>query len=142
MKRRGIFEKVPGSGIWWIRFTDADGIYRREKCGDWTTADKKLTLRRADALRRKKLKGLRQRTITFAEIADDAIAYIKSKYARPADDVARMELLKKMFSGPADAITAKKIKRVLNSLTAERRWSASSRNHHHNLVSLAYRLGI
>jgi integrase len=30
---RGIFEKAPGSGIWWIRFNDAQGRYRREKAG-------------------------------------------------------------------------------------------------------------
>jgi hypothetical protein len=22
-KRRGIYEKVPGSGVWWIQYTDA-----------------------------------------------------------------------------------------------------------------------
>ncbi len=34
------------------------------------------------------------------------------------------------FGGHADAITARDIKRVLSSLTAERHWSASSRNQH------------
>lgn len=45
---RGIFEKIPGSGIWWA----------------------------------------------FAELADDAVKYVEGRYARPADDVARMKLLK------------------------------------------------
>ena len=31
-KERGVFEKVPGSGIWWIRFK-ADGVEHREKVG-------------------------------------------------------------------------------------------------------------
>jgi len=31
-KERGLFEKVPGSGIWWIRYEIA-GIERREKVG-------------------------------------------------------------------------------------------------------------
>lgn len=30
---RGVFEKVPGSGEWWIRYVDATGRYRREKAG-------------------------------------------------------------------------------------------------------------
>ena len=32
-KERGLFEKVPGSGIWWIRYEIA-GIERREKVGE------------------------------------------------------------------------------------------------------------
>ena len=32
-RTRGVFEKVPGSGEWWIRYSDADGRLRREKCG-------------------------------------------------------------------------------------------------------------
>src|SRR5262249_53751921 len=71
-----------------------------------------------------------------------AITYIKGRYARPADDVARMELLRTRLAGTADAITAGDIENVLDSLTTERRWSPSSRNHYHNLLSLAYRLGI
>ena len=30
---RGVFEKVPGSGEWWVRFADGSGRIRREKCG-------------------------------------------------------------------------------------------------------------
>ena len=31
-KERGVFEKVPGSDIWWIRFK-VDGVEHREKVG-------------------------------------------------------------------------------------------------------------
>ena len=140
---RGIFEKVLGSGIWWIRYVDSQGRYRREKAGTWSNADKLLTKRKNEALQGKKLpETLRRRAISFGELADDAIAYIKGRYARPADDVARMELLKTCFVGAADAVTAGDIANVLDSLVTERRWSPSSRNHHHNLLSLAFRLGI
>ena len=30
---RGIFEKEPGSGVWWVRYTDANGQLHREKVG-------------------------------------------------------------------------------------------------------------
>jgi hypothetical protein len=34
MKQRGVFEKEPGSGVWWIRYFDQFGKKRREKhCG-------------------------------------------------------------------------------------------------------------
>ena len=65
---RGIFEKVPGSGVWWIRFVDAQGRYRREKAGTWGNADKLLTKRKNEALQGKKLpETLRQRIVPFAE---------------------------------------------------------------------------
>lgn len=31
MKQRGIFGRVPGLGVWWIRFGDATGRIRRQK---------------------------------------------------------------------------------------------------------------
>jgi len=31
--QRGIYEKVPGSRVWWIRYADAAGRIRREKAG-------------------------------------------------------------------------------------------------------------
>jgi len=140
---RGIFEKVRGSGIWWIRYVDSQGRYRREKAGLWGIADKLLSKRKTEALNGKKLPELRRRTILFSELADDAIKYIEGRYARPADDVARMKLLKdRLPNRAADSITAYEIQNLLEALAAERKWSSSSRNHHHNLLSLAYRLGI
>jgi integrase len=56
--------------------------------------------------------------------------------------VARMKLLKEHFPGAADAVTPGQVASLLDALTEEKDWSASSRNHHHNLISLAYRLGI
>ena len=58
-------------------------------------------------------------------IVDHAIAYVKENYSRPADEVARLELLKEHFTGAADAIKPKEIKRVLNALTAEKNCSGT-----------------
>ncbi|MGC2464603.1 MAG: tyrosine-type recombinase/integrase [Candidatus Acidiferrum sp.] len=139
---RGVFEKIPGSGIFWIRFVDSEGKYRREKIGSYSAAVKLYHKRKTQADEGVKLPPTRKRSVPFSDLADDAIAYVKEEYARPADDVARLELLKKYFTGRADSITPKLIKSTLKTLTAAKRWSASSRNHHHNLVSLAFRLGM
>jgi hypothetical protein len=32
-RQRGVCEKVPGSGVWWVRHYDADGRLRRERVG-------------------------------------------------------------------------------------------------------------
>jgi site-specific recombinase XerC len=141
--QRGLFEKIRGSGTWWIRYTDSAGRYRREKVGAYGLAEKLLARRRGEAVTGIKLpETLRRKFVSFVELADDAIAYVKGKYARPATDVARLELLKGLFAGAADTIKPKDIKRVLDALTEKNHWSPSTKNHYQNLVSLAYRLGI
>ena len=49
---RGIFEKVPGSGVWWIRYVDAQGRYRREIAGTWGNADMLLIKRKNEGIAR------------------------------------------------------------------------------------------
>jgi integrase len=144
MKKRGIFEKVSGSGEWWIRFADCTGRIRREKAGTWVSARDLYIKRKAEVLQGRKLpEKLRQRPISFWEIADDAIAYIKQEYARPADDVGRVEVVKEWFAGRvADSITREEVKNALRSATEENKWSLSTRHHYQNVLSLIYRLAI
>jgi hypothetical protein len=84
---RGVWEKVPDSGIWWIHYVDAEGKRRREKVGRKTDAIKLYHQRKADAAAGKKLnKPFRQRERTFQELADNALEYAKKNKANPADD--------------------------------------------------------
>lgn len=51
MKRqRGVFEKVAGSGVWWVRYVDAEGKLRREKVGAYSVAVKAYNKRKAQAI--------------------------------------------------------------------------------------------
>jgi hypothetical protein len=43
-------EKVSGSGVWWIRFTDGSGVRRREKAGRHGDAVDLLAKRRTEVL--------------------------------------------------------------------------------------------
>src|SRR5215467_12322126 len=54
-KARGVFEKVRGSGIWWICYWDASGRKRREKAGTWAAARDLYFKRKNEALQGKKL---------------------------------------------------------------------------------------
>jgi integrase len=141
---RGIFEKIPGSSEYWIRFADATGRIRREKAGTWVSARDLYIKRKAEVLQGRKLpEKLRRRLVSFREIADDAIAYIKQEYARPADDVARVEVVNKWFEGrAAESITREEVKAALNSAVEEKRWSLSTRHHYQNVLSLIYRLAL
>lgn len=64
---------------------------------------------------------LRRKSVTFSEIADDGIAYIEAQYSHPNTDRERMKVLKRRFSGSADAITPGQIQNVLDSLMMENR---------------------
>jgi integrase len=55
MRQRGIFEKVPGSGIWWVRHVDAAGRLRREKAGTKSAAQDLYHKRKQQALEGLKL---------------------------------------------------------------------------------------
>jgi integrase len=139
---RGIFEKVPGSGIWWIRYTDTAGEYHREKAGTKSVATKLYNLRKADALHGK-LPELRKRAIPFSELIDTAIAHVERHYSRPADEVGRLKLIKEWFAGRgAESMTSSEIRAALDKAATENRWAASTTNHHHNMIGLCFRLAV
>jgi site-specific recombinase XerD len=137
---RGVFEKVPGSGEWWIRYNDSNGRYRREKAGSKSVAIKLVDKRRTQALEGKKLpEKLRRATVSFAEIAKDALAYSKSTKLSYRHDAGRMETLLGWFREyPAEAITAQDIERRVE----QEEWSPATVNRYRALLSLTYRLAI
>jgi integrase len=55
MTQRGIFEKFPGSAVWWIRYVDAQGRLRREKAGTKSAAILLYRKRKQEALEGRKL---------------------------------------------------------------------------------------
>jgi site-specific recombinase XerD len=72
-KERGIFEKEPCSGIWWIRFY-VDGVEHREKVGRRGDALRLYKLRKTDALRGVKLPtNMKHRGLRFKVIAQEAV---------------------------------------------------------------------
>lgn len=143
-KQRGIFEKFPGSGIWWVRHVDAQSRLRREKAGTKSTAIKLYQKRKTEALEGRKLpEKLRRAPILFAKIADDAIADIRSRYSRPPDDIHRLELAKKWFVGrTAESITAREIEAKFEQAERDYGWAPATVNHHRSVLSLAYRLAM
>jgi site-specific recombinase XerD len=141
-KERGVFEKVPGSGVWWIRFIDAKGRFRREKAGTKGMAIDLYRKRKVEALEGKKLpERLRRATVTFAEIARDALAYSKVHKAGTSYrcDAGRMEVLLGWFREyPAEAIAAQDIERQFQ----KQQWAPATPNRYRALLSLTYRLAI
>lgn len=136
-KARGVFENVPGSGVWWIQYFDAEGKRRREKVGSKRTAIKVVELRRTQRLEGRKLPKPRTRPLLFSELTDAAIEYTKGKAGHKAA-VSRMKnLLAKFRNQAAEAIQPDEIETWLEERTD---WTIATRNRHLALLKLVFRL--
>ena len=151
-KIRGIFEKVPGSDIWYIQYFDANGQRRREKAGTRGMATDLLAKRRTEKLRGQKLpETLRARAVTVADLLALAAAHVRTHYSTQrvaakkkggsALDYRHPALAGALGNQPAAAVTPQAVERALSKLALEREWAPASFNRHKAYLSLAYRLG-
>jgi site-specific recombinase XerD len=140
----GLYEKEPGSNVWWIRYADSMGRIRREKAGAKSAAFNLYRKRKTEALQGKKLpENLRAPVVSFAELAKDTLDYSKAHKRSYADDLIRMEKLLAAFrERPADGITPQDLERHLSQTAEENDWKPATINRYRALVSLVYRLGI
>jgi integrase len=141
---RGIFEKVPGSGVWSIRYADATGRIRREKAGTRGMAVKLYQKRKTEVLQGKKLpETIRRKAVLFGDLAEDAVTYAREHHQTNRERDYRAGLLIELFGErPADLLTPQEIDRQLSKAAREREWAPASFNRYKAFVSLAYRLGI
>lgn len=144
MKQRGVFEKDPGSKVWWICYYDQFGKKRREKAGTKSVALKLYRKRKQQVLEGKKLPELfRQPSVNFDHLADDALVYSKRNKRSYRTDVPRFASLKEWFgSEPAEELTPGEIEYKLAKAAEKEKWAPSTFNHYRSLMSLSYRLGI
>lgn len=138
---RGIYEKLSGSKIYWIRYTDTGGNERREKCGNITAAKARLALRHSE-----KSQGLSTnppKTFLFGSLIDDALIYISSENdAYAARDLKyKLERIRTAFATiPAARITKATIIQWLEDESAKRLWANASRNRYQAAWSLIFRV--
>src|SRR6516165_10547372 len=128
MKQRGIFEKVPGSGILWICYFDQFGKKRREKAGTKSVAIKLYRKRKQQVLEGKKLPELfRKPSVNFGQLLDDALAYSKQNKRSYKTDVPRFATLKEWFgNNPAEELTPKEIENKLAAAAEKEKWAPST----------------
>jgi site-specific recombinase XerD len=140
-KIRGVFEKVAGSGIWWIQYF-ANGRRHREKAGSKQNAKDLLTKRRNAVLTGEKLpEKLRARAVSFQQIADAALEYSRAQKSSHQHDTYRMApLVEKFGDRQADSILPEEFEEWLEEQAEEREWSVATRNRYIALLKLTYRL--
>ncbi|HVB35061.1 MAG TPA: site-specific integrase [Patescibacteria group bacterium] len=144
MTQRGVFEKQPGSGEWWIHYYDSLGRRHREKAGTKSAAILLYRKRKHEALEGKKLpEKLRRPSVSFAELAKDTLAYSKAHKRSYGDDAIRMERILGWFRNrAADSISPQEIDEKLTQSAEENSWAPATVNRYRALFSLTYSLGI
>ena len=145
-ERRGIYERVKGSGIWWVRWTDLNGRKRREVAGTRGAAEKLLDKRHTQKLEGKKLpENLRTKAVTFRELCEDALAHSKAENsAKQTYELGLRvnQLIEPFGSRPAESIRKNEIVAWLTEQAEERKWAPASRNRWQATFSLVFRVGI
>lgn len=141
---RGLFQRPKKSGIWWIRYADANGRDRREKAGTKSMAAALYRKRKTEILQGRKLpETLRRKIVSFRELCEDAAIYACEHHQTDRKRDYRADRLIALFGNrPADSITPQDLERELTRLSRDRRWSPASYNRYKAFVSLAYRLGV
>ncbi len=145
-KARGVFEKEVGSGVWWIRYRDAEGRLRRERAGTKAVAIKLYIKRKQEALEGRKLpENLRTRKTTFGDLLDMAIEYSKQNTPEGGEKryKCRVDIIREAFgAAPADSITPQALSRWLTERQREYAWRPATVNRYKAMFSLAFRLGM
>ena len=141
-KIRGVFEKVKGSGIWWIQYFDATGRRRREKAGHRSDAVTLINKRRTEKLQRKKLpESFRTPEVAFRDIAKAALEYYRQENRSYRHAEFRMAPLVKQFGDrQAESILPEEFESWLGAKATERKWAPATGNRYIALIKLAYRL--
>jgi integrase len=144
--QRGIFERDPGSGIYWIRYTDAAGQPHREQGGNLSNAKRLLNVRHTEKLQGKlPEKKVAAKKVMFPDLVDDAIAYAKAQNnPYSAHDLElKMERIRTGFA-KRDAMTITKSEIIdwLTAETKERKWKPASRNRYQAAFSLIFRVAL
>lgn len=108
---RGVWERVPGSNVWWIRYRDADGKLRREKVGRKSDAIDLLNKRRNERRVGAKLPdNLRRVGLRFSVLADDIETYSKAHHRDQKHILSRLSKIRPDFDDRiAESITPQEI---------------------------------
>jgi integrase len=137
-KVRGVFEKEPGSGVWWVQFFDAAGRRRREKVGSRANAIDLYRKRKTEVLTGKKLpEKLRSRVVRFSELAADAKEYCKTNNRGQQFDLYRIGRLEEEFGNRPAVIPMKNLRDWFDA----QKWRPGTYNRYKTTLSLIYRLG-
>ena len=137
---RGLYQKVQGSKVFYIRYVDSEGRLRRERAGSKADAIDLVRKRKSDALRKIKLpEKLGRRAVSFAELCDDAKKYAQANNEGHQADVCRIEALRSEFGDRnAELIPIADFRKWFD----QQKWKDGTYNRCRTVLFSIYRLGI
>lgn len=135
-KDRGLFERP--TGIWWVRYSDANGIEHREKAGMKNAAIRLYKLRKREA-REGVILPARKRKILFREILREGLQRSEARNASWKDDVNRAkDLMREFGERPAEEITSREIQAWMDRFKVERDLAPATINNYRALLSSVF----
>jgi integrase len=142
---RGVYEREKGSGIWWIRWTDAAGTKRREKVGRKSDAKTLLDKRKTQKLQSIKLPELGGVPMPFSTLLDDALEHSKAENGERSTHELKLKIERLRTdwgARNATEITKQEIVRWLQTEKENRGWTDSTTNRWQACFSLVFRVAI
>jgi len=143
VKQRGVFERPPGSGIWWISYRGEDGKRHREKVGRHEAAVEAYYAKKQQ-IREGRFQPPRPAGITFKDLAEEAFADRRGRIAGSTieGDKYKLPALLTWFGAmPAVKITPAMIRERVGELRASGKTGATA-NRYQALVSAIFTWGV
>jgi integrase len=138
-KVRGVYEKIPGSGEWWVRWTDSEGKLRRQKAGSKATALAAYKKHKNEAREGKIVPVLRNaKRATLNDLIDLVLAHTVEHKSHRDYQVKAGIIRSELGNRPAAEIKPAEIDEWLSS----RGRSAATGNRYKAFLSLCYKLGM
>jgi integrase len=135
---RGVFERIPGSNVWWIHYY-ADGKRHREKVGRKSDAIDLYRVRKAEARIGAKLPSRRaSKGVRLGELIDDALKFV-SDHKDKRNYEYKAEIVRK---GLGDSIASALTPQMIDDWLKANSKTAATANRYKAFLSLCYREGI
>jgi len=137
---RGLFERPPGSGVWWINYYQ-HGKQHREKVGRKSAAIDLYRKRKTEIREGRKLPPLKRTApVMIADLIDAMLDHIRTQGHKDLRNYeSRGEIVRaKLGARDAEALTPQELETWLGRHTK----TAGTFNRYKALISLTYKLGV
>ena len=142
-KHRGIFERVKGSNIWWIRYTNEQGKRVTSKVGTFAAAIHVYEQRTAAIRLGVLLPHSPRRGVKFSELVTDASKFAEKHHRASKDFKQRANLAVEAFGDrAAESITTRELQDWIDEMAEEREWTGGTRNRFKSTLSTVFREGM
>jgi site-specific recombinase XerD len=142
-KHRGVFERVKGSNIWWIRYTNERGKRITSKVGTFAAAVHVYEQRTAAIRLGVLLPHSPRRGVKFSDLVTDASKFAEKHHRASKDFKQRANLAVEAFGDrAAESITTRELQDWIDEMAEEREWTGGTRNRFKSTLSTVFREGM